>query len=87
MGPAADGQGRRGRRHHDDVYTQTNGLTTKKEETEPLGSTWKTTTEYAPAWGPPTAQVDPNGKRGDMDYDPLGRLVSVWLPDRPRRTA
>jgi RHS repeat-associated protein len=66
------------------VYTQTDGLTTKKEETGPLGSAWKTTTEYAPAWGAPRSQVDMNGKRADLEYDPLGRLVRVWLPDRSK---
>lgn len=66
------------------VYTQTDGLTTKKEETGPLGSTYKTTTEYSPAWGVPTGQTDPNGKRSDLGYDPLGRLTAVWLPDRSK---
>ncbi|WP_433042736.1 RHS repeat-associated core domain-containing protein [Dactylosporangium sp. CS-033363] len=66
------------------TYTQTYGLTTKKEEVGPIGTAWKTTTEYAPAWGVPTVQLDPNGKRGDMVYDPLGRLVKVWLPDRSK---
>jgi RHS repeat-associated protein len=66
------------------TYTQTSGLTTKKEEVGPISSAWKTTTEYAPAWGLPTVQIDPNGKRGDMVYDPLGRLTQVWLPDRSK---
>ncbi|WP_238014582.1 polymorphic toxin-type HINT domain-containing protein [Dactylosporangium sp. AC04546] len=66
------------------AYTHTFGLTTKKEEIGPISTAWKTTTEYAPAWGQPTAQIDPNGKRGDMVYDPLGRLTQVWLPDRSK---
>ncbi|MGK5448634.1 polymorphic toxin-type HINT domain-containing protein [Streptomyces radiopugnans] len=63
-------------------YEETDGLTAKKAETNPLG--WTTVTEYAPAWGLPTAQVDNNGKRTDLAYDALGRLASVWLPDRPK---
>lgn len=63
-------------------YTDTYGLATAKTETNPLG--WITKTEYAPAWGNVTAQVDVNGKRTDMAYDGLGRLTSVWLPDRPK---
>ncbi|MCX4739206.1 polymorphic toxin-type HINT domain-containing protein [Streptomyces antibioticus] len=27
-------------------------------------------------------QTDPNGKRTDLAYDAMGRLTSVWLPDR-----
>jgi RHS repeat-associated protein len=66
------------------VYTHTNGLITKKEETGPISTAWKTTTEYAPAWGLPTAQVDFNSKRADLEYDALGRLTNVWLPDRSK---
>ncbi|MFJ4808987.1 polymorphic toxin-type HINT domain-containing protein [Streptomyces longwoodensis] len=63
-------------------YTDTNGLATKKVETNTLG--WQTTTEYNPAWGSPTAQTDANSKRTDLAYDGLGRLISVWLPDLPK---
>ncbi|MEV8248431.1 polymorphic toxin-type HINT domain-containing protein [Streptomyces rochei] len=64
------------------TYTDTYGLATKKEDTNPLG--WTTTTEYAPQWGQPAAQTDMNGKRTDLAYDALGRLTSVWMPDRPK---
>ncbi|WP_407554728.1 RHS repeat-associated core domain-containing protein [Streptomyces sp. Pv4-95] len=64
------------------AYTETDGLTTKKSETNALG--WGTTTEYNPAWGAPSAQIDMNGKRTDLGYDALGRLTSVWMPDRPK---
>ncbi|MEJ3741937.1 polymorphic toxin-type HINT domain-containing protein [Actinomycetes bacterium KLBMP 9797] len=64
------------------AYTETEGITTKKVETSPLGH--GTTTEYAVAWGAPIAQTDPNNKRSDLAYDPLGRLVSVWLADRSK---
>ncbi|MEV1064204.1 polymorphic toxin-type HINT domain-containing protein [Streptomyces sp. NPDC050263] len=61
------------------AYTDTSGLATKKVETNKRG--WNTITEYAPAWGVPLAQTDPNGRRTDLAYDGLGRLTSVWLPD------
>ncbi len=61
-------------------YTDTNGLATAKTETNVLG--WTNKTEYAPQWGSPVAQIDVNGKRTDLAYDGLGRLTSVWLPDR-----
>ncbi|SER77570.1 RHS repeat-associated core domain-containing protein [Streptomyces sp. yr375] len=64
------------------VYTDTNGLATKKVETNTLG--WQTSTDYNPAWGSPTGQTDPNGRRTDFDYDGLGRLTNVWLPDLPK---
>ncbi len=66
------------------TYTQVNGLTTAKKQKSPLGH--ETTTEYAPAWGHPVAQVDPNLKRADMVYDKLGRLWKVWLPDRSKKS-
>ncbi|WP_435279065.1 RHS repeat-associated core domain-containing protein [Streptomyces sp. 1222.5] len=64
------------------AYTDTYGLATKSTVTNIDG--WTTTTEYAPQWGQPTSKTDENGKRADLAYDGLGRLVSVWLPDRPK---
>ncbi|MBT2398755.1 polymorphic toxin-type HINT domain-containing protein [Streptomyces sp. ISL-100] len=64
------------------AYTETNGLTTKKTETNALN--WVSTTEYNAAWGQPSAKIDMNGKRTDFEYDALGRLTSVWMPDRPK---
>ncbi|MEU6278961.1 RHS repeat-associated core domain-containing protein [Streptomyces sp. NPDC047028] len=64
------------------AYTDTYGLATKSTVTNVDG--WTTTTEYAPQWGLPTAKTDENGKRADLAYDGLGRLVSVWLPDRSK---
>ncbi|MFH8795565.1 polymorphic toxin-type HINT domain-containing protein [Streptomyces sp. NPDC017941] len=64
------------------AYTETDGLTTKQTETNPLG--WQILTEYARSWGAPSAQVDMNGKRSDIGHDALGRVTSVWMPDRPR---
>lgn len=67
------------------TYAETDGLATKKVETNKRG--WNTTTEYNPAWGTPVAQTDPNGRRTDLAYDGLGRLTSVWLPDVSKGTS
>ncbi|MFC0529062.1 polymorphic toxin-type HINT domain-containing protein [Phytohabitans kaempferiae] len=45
-----------------------------------------TTTTLATAWGTTLAVVDPNNKRTDMSYDPLGRLSAVWKPGRTKGT-
>ncbi|MFF3764588.1 RHS repeat-associated core domain-containing protein [Streptomyces sp. NPDC001922] len=63
-------------------YTETNGLLTRTKVTNALGHA--TTTDYAPAWGQSAGQTDPNGRRTDLGYDALGRLTSVWMPDRPK---
>ncbi|MFJ3019534.1 RHS repeat-associated core domain-containing protein [Streptomyces tendae] len=63
-------------------YIQTNGLLTQAKVTNALDHV--TTTDYAPAWGLSTGQTDPNGKRTDLAHDALGRLTSVWLPDRQK---
>jgi RHS repeat-associated protein len=67
------------------AYTDTYGLATKSTVTNIDG--WTTSTEYAPQWGLASAKVDMNGKRTDLAYDGLGRLVSVWLPDRPKASS
>ncbi|WP_406305078.1 polymorphic toxin-type HINT domain-containing protein [Streptomyces sp. NBC_00885] len=64
------------------AYTDVNGLISKATFTNALGHV--TTTDYAPAWGQSAGQTDPNGKRTDLAYDGLGRLTSVWLPDRAK---
>ncbi|MER7274595.1 RHS repeat-associated core domain-containing protein [Dactylosporangium sp. NPDC000244] len=43
-----------------------------------------TTTTFEPAWGSETVIVDPNNRRTDLTYDPLGRLSAVWLADRSK---
>lgn len=48
----------------------------------PLGLV--TTTTLEPAWGTPTLINDPNRRKTEITYDPLGRKVAVWLPNRPR---
>ncbi|MFE3657630.1 RHS repeat-associated core domain-containing protein [Streptomyces sp. NPDC059165] len=64
------------------AYTDVNGLISRAKVTNALGHV--TTTDYHPAWGQSTGQTDPNGKRTDLAHDGLGRLVSVWLPDRAK---
>ncbi|GAA1276215.1 hypothetical protein Psi02_00930 [Planotetraspora silvatica] len=59
-------------------YTPATGLATSKQETNALG--FASTTQIEPAWGLATATTDPNGKRAEMAYDPLGRLTGVWMP-------
>jgi RHS repeat-associated protein len=43
-----------------------------------------TTTTVEPAWGLPTLVSDPNKRRTEQAYDPLGRKTKIWLPNRPR---
>ncbi|MFI8187341.1 polymorphic toxin-type HINT domain-containing protein [Streptomyces sp. NPDC085946] len=62
------------------TYTDTFGLATKSVVTNRLG--WTASTEYAPHWGVPKVKVDQNNRRTEMAYDGLGRLTSVWFPDR-----
>ncbi len=64
------------------AYTDTGGLTTQTAVTDP--ALFVTTTTLEPAWGVPTIVVDPNNKKTELAYDPLGRLISVWKPSRPR---
>ncbi|BCL14611.1 polymorphic toxin-type HINT domain-containing protein [Micromonospora sagamiensis] len=66
------------------AYNETNGLTTRVVETNPLGHV--TTTDYTPAWGSPVTQTDPNKLVSQLEYDALGRLTKVWMPDRTGAT-
>ncbi|MBG0569015.1 polymorphic toxin-type HINT domain-containing protein [Actinoplanes aureus] len=50
----------------------------------PLDHEARTTIE--PGRGTTIASVDPNGKRTDLEFDPLGRVVAVWLPGRTKGT-
>ncbi|MFC5905546.1 sugar-binding protein, partial [Streptomyces zhihengii] len=63
-------------------YTDVNGLISQTKNTNALNHV--TTTDYVPAWGMSAGQTDANGKRTDLAYDGLGRLTSVWLPDRAK---
>ncbi|WP_406499494.1 polymorphic toxin-type HINT domain-containing protein [Streptomyces sp. NBC_00846] len=58
------------------------GQAVSKTETNVFG--WASTTEYAPEWGAVSALTDMNDKRTDLAYDGLGRLVSVWMPNRSK---
>ena len=62
----------------------TGGPLTGTTETTQLG--WVTATTMEPTWGLPLSTTDSNGRRIDFQYDPIGRLVSVWLPGRDRMT-
>ncbi|MEV0607139.1 RHS repeat-associated core domain-containing protein [Polymorphospora rubra] len=46
----------------------------------------ESTTHLDPRWGITVAEVDANGRRTDLAYDPLGRLTGVWLPGRDKAT-
>lgn len=71
-------------------YTDTAGLTTAIKVTTPPAvpgnpaTAHVTTTYLDPAFGNEVTEVDPNGRRTDTEYDALGRVVRVWLPDRSR---
>jgi RHS repeat-associated protein len=62
----------------------TGGPVTTTTETSPLG--WVKTTTHDPAWGHPVTTTDVNGRRIDLAYDGLGRLISVWLAGRDKAT-
>ncbi|MEI5033275.1 hypothetical protein RB201_11575 [Streptomyces sp. S1A(2023)] len=61
----------------------TGAVPTKQVDTDPLGHTETTEFDHR---GLPTAEIDANGKRVDMRYDPLGRLLKVWDIDRDQTT-
>ncbi|MFF4225359.1 polymorphic toxin-type HINT domain-containing protein [Streptomyces abikoensis] len=65
------------------AYTPAIGaIPAKTVVTNPLGHT--ETTYADPARGSTTAVVDTNGRRKDMVYDGLGRLVKLWDINRDR---
>jgi len=63
----------------------TGGPLTGTTQTTQLG--WVTSTTLEPAWNLPLSTTDTNGRKIDFAYDPLGRLVSVWLPGRDSATS
>ncbi|MEU6788434.1 RHS repeat-associated core domain-containing protein [Nonomuraea angiospora] len=73
------------------VFTDTAGLTTEVRVTGPPAKPGDETTAHVireerdPAFGLPTAKVDADEKRTDLQYDALGRLGAVWLPDRSKQ--
>lgn len=60
----------------------TGGPVTSTKVTNSLG--FVTTSDVEPAWGEPLSKTDENGKRTDLQYDGLGRLLKVWLPGRAK---
>ncbi|MFF4105416.1 RHS repeat-associated core domain-containing protein [Streptomyces sp. NPDC001903] len=58
------------------------GPLTRKVVTDPKNFT--ATTDIDPAWGAATKLTDANGKVTEWSFDALGRLVSVWQPNRVR---
>ncbi|WP_165956690.1 polymorphic toxin-type HINT domain-containing protein [Kribbella antibiotica] len=44
----------------------------------------ETKTTYRPEWGSKAQETDPNKKITDLEYDALGRLTAVWLPNQPK---
>ncbi|MFG2387033.1 RHS repeat domain-containing protein [Streptomyces avermitilis] len=58
------------------------GPLTSKTSTDP--KLYTSTIEVDPAWGTATKTTDPNGNITEWSLDALGRLRSVWKPDRSR---
>ncbi|GGS45176.1 hypothetical protein GCM10010238_38780 [Streptomyces griseoviridis] len=58
------------------------GPLTSKTSTDP--KLYTSTTEVDPAWGTATKTTDANGNVTEWAFDALGRLRSVWKPDRSR---
>jgi RHS repeat-associated protein len=58
------------------------GPLTSKTTTDP--KLYTSTTVVDPAWGTATKTTDANGNVTEWAFDALGRLVSVWKPDRSR---
>ncbi len=50
----------------------------------PNSAVLTTKATYRPEWGTKSQTVDPNGKITDLDYDSLGRLTAVWLPNQSK---
>ncbi len=74
------------------AYADTQGLNTQITTTSPPAkpgdsATALTTVQYVdPAWGVPVTTIDQSnlGLRTDYAYDPLGRLIKVWLPNQSK---
>ncbi|WP_205625492.1 RHS repeat-associated core domain-containing protein [Actinomadura atramentaria] len=73
------------------AYTDVNGLVGSTTTTTPPATAGDAATaltskeELDPASGQPIAKIDANNLRTDLEYDPLGRLSKVWLPDRSKK--
>ncbi|MBG6137823.1 RHS repeat domain-containing protein [Longispora fulva] len=74
------------------AYTPTGiGAPTQLAVTTPppsgTGAGFTATTTIHPITGQPVKVIDANGKKTEVTYDPLGRLISVWSPGRDKATA
>jgi RHS repeat-associated protein len=58
------------------------GPLTSKTTTDP--KLYSSTTEVDPAWGTATKTTDANGNVTEWSLDALGRVRSIWKPDRSR---
>ncbi|MEU5718070.1 RHS repeat-associated core domain-containing protein [Streptomyces sp. NPDC020403] len=58
------------------------GPLTSRTSTDP--KLYTSTTEVDPAWGTATKTTDANGNVTEWSFDALGRLTSLWKPDRSR---
>ncbi|MET8692224.1 polymorphic toxin type 28 domain-containing protein [Streptomyces bauhiniae] len=58
------------------------GPLTSKTTTSSAPQLFTTTAEVDPAWGSATKSTDANGNLTEWAFDALGRLRSVWKPDR-----
>nr|BFE51098.1 hypothetical protein GCM10017745_45250 [Saccharothrix mutabilis subsp. capreolus] len=56
------------------------GPVTEVTTTNAMGHT--ESTRFRVSGGEPVLEVDENGRRTELAYDPLGRLVKVWQPGR-----
>jgi RHS repeat-associated protein len=69
------------------TYTPSTGLPTTVSVTGPpvkpgdASTAITTSTIYDPAWNAPITTFDGANKRTDLDYDALGRVTAVWLPN------
>jgi RHS repeat-associated protein len=66
--------------HTGTAYSPATGPVTTVTSTTSRG--WTSTRELDPAWGLATATTDVNDQRTELAYDPVGRLIGVWLPNR-----
>ncbi|TDD84804.1 RHS repeat-associated core domain-containing protein [Actinomadura rubrisoli] len=72
------------------AYTDVAGLNTQVTSTTPPAkpddpaTTLKTVAQLDSAWGTVIAKIDQSnqGLRTDLEYDALGRLTKIWLPNR-----
>lgn len=72
------------------AYTPGTGLPTSVKVTGPPAkdgdpsTSMTTTTTLDPAFNQPVTKIDTANLQTDLDYDALGRLTSVWLPNRSK---